>query len=60
MGKDMYTYLAFSLMLILAHYIVPYTILRNSKGFTLFLFWSLLVALWVIVTIIFIERRWFK
>ncbi|HDN76198.1 MAG TPA: hypothetical protein ENG05_03615 [Acidilobales archaeon] len=58
--RDVVIYIVISICLILSHYVIPYTILKGPRGFTLFLFWSLLVLAWIVTTIVFVERRWFK
>ncbi len=49
-----------SLIMIVIHYLVPYTILLNATNFALFAYWALLVLFWIIVTSIIVERWWFK
>lgn len=49
-----------SLIMIVMHYLVPYTILLNATNFALFAYWVLLVLFWIVVTSIIVERWWFK
>jgi len=51
-------YAALALAVLVVHYVVPYTALRNSADFTLYTFWTLLSAAWIAATIVFIERWW--
>ena len=50
-------YLIALLATITLHYVIPFTLLRESRGFELFAFWTVLVAAFAIVTGIYVERR---
>ena len=54
--KDL-AYLITGFGVVLAHYVIPYGLLRNAAGFTLYVFWSLLVLGWLIITLGYL-RRW--
>lgn len=51
-------YAVLGIIMLLLHYIIPYTILKDARGLELYTFWSILVLIWIIVTILFIEKRW--
>ena len=51
-------YAVLALVILLIHYAIPYTILRNVTGFTLYAFWTLLSLVWVVVTLVFVGRGW--
>jgi hypothetical protein len=37
------------------HYLIPYTVLKNAEGFSLYAFWGLLATLWLLITIIYLK-----
>lgn len=59
-SKWLRIYAIFGTLMLLLLYIIPYIALRSVKGFTLYGFWSFLVLAWIIITIVFIEKRWGK
>jgi len=52
-------YIALGLIVISLHYIIPYSILREASGFSLFIYWVSLAAAWIAITVIYL-RRWVK
>ncbi len=42
-----------------AHYIIPYTVLKEASGFILFMFWTLIGVLWLAATLAYV-RGWGK
>jgi hypothetical protein len=37
------------------HYFIPYTILKNAEGFSLYAFWGLLATVWLLITIAYLK-----
>jgi len=50
------SYLLGGVLVILASYLVPYLLLRDTRGLELFAYWSLLVAAWIILTAVYLRR----
>jgi len=50
-------YLAMLFLVLLLHYIVPFTLLRECSGFELYTYWLLLAIAWIIVTGVYMEKR---
>ena len=57
MKKSDIVYLAVLLTVLALHYVVPFTVLKEAKGFELFAYWSILVIAWALLTGIYIEKR---
>ncbi len=57
MRKSDIVYLIALLIVLALHYTIPFTVLRDVKGFELFAYWSILVAVWALLTGIYIEKR---
>ncbi len=55
--RDDILYLVTLLILMALHYIIPFTLLREVRGFELFTFWTALVVIFAIITGIYVERR---
>ncbi len=51
-------YTLWTIIIILLAYLVPYTVLRSVRDFTLYLFWSILTILHFTVTVAYISKKW--
>ncbi|MEZ0394481.1 MAG: hypothetical protein ABWK00_05525 [Desulfurococcaceae archaeon] len=49
-------YLAGSVVAVALFYLVPYLFLGKSRGPELIAFWSSLVLLWIVVTVLYMRR----
>ena len=54
--SDVMYFVALLTVLVL-HYVIPFTVLKEARGFELFTYWTTLVALWALITGIYIEKR---
>lgn len=51
-------YLALAVVVLVLHYLVPYTVLHEPRGLALATYWTLLSLIWVVVTLYYMRRRW--
>jgi len=51
-------YLIIGLVILVIHYLIPYTVLKEAPDMSLYMFWALLATLRVVATSLFIELRW--
>ncbi len=56
-GRKSLTYLLSGLVIVALHYIIPFTYLRDAKGFELYTFWGFLACIWFGATLAYL-RRW--
>lgn len=47
-----------TIVVLVLHYVIPYTILRGGLGLCLYWFWALLSLAWIVITIAFVEKAW--
>lgn len=59
-GRALKAYVVASLAVLALHYLVPYTVLHGAEGFTLYAFWSILAATWVVATVVFVSWGWLE
>ncbi len=55
--KSDIAYLTALLIALALHYAIPFTVLKEARGFELFAYWSILVVVWALLTGIYIEKR---
>lgn len=58
-GRKEKAFAAAGFSVLAAHYVVPYTVLKEAPGFALFLFWTLVGVIWLAVTLAYV-RGWGK
>ncbi len=49
------SYALAGISILLIHYLVPYTMLKNAEGFSLYAFWGTLATIWLLITIIYLK-----
>ncbi len=50
-------YLIALLIVLALHYAIPFTVLKEARGFELLAYWSILVTVWALLTGIYLEKR---